>query len=171
MVQAATLLRAKRPEARFRLIVADSMSDAFLQTFPLPTWLEVVRDTNYQLRREMDFAWTASGTATVENALLGLPMAVVYRTQPINMFLGRHLVRILYIGMVNLIAQKGICPELIQEQCHPALLARFADDLFSSPDRYQEMIHDLHQVRKKIGPRSATRSTAEYILAHFHPQT
>ena len=150
MIQASQLLRSRMPSARFQLLTADSIPDSFMERFPIPDWIEIVRDKNYQRRKEFSFAWCASGTATVENALLAIPMTVVYKINPLNMFLGRRLVRIPYIGMVNLIAQKGICPELIQEQCQPEMLARTAEDILSSPARYEEMIQDL----KKFGKRS-----------------
>ncbi len=163
LLKAASLLRERRPNTRFILPLADTLPESFLQEFENPPWLEICRDTGYQKRREMTLAWTASGTATVENALLGLPMAVVYRTSRLNMTVGRRLVRVPYIGMVNLIAEKGICPEFIQEQCHPQSLARWADELLDNPLRYQEMIDDLSVVRKRIGERSASRQTAEAI--------
>ncbi|MBD3267115.1 lipid-A-disaccharide synthase [bacterium] len=167
MLKAAAILREKKPNARFLLPLADTMDEAYLNRFEIPSWIEVCRDTHYQRRRQIDFAWTASGTATVENALLGIPMAVVYRTNPINIAIGRRLIRIAYIGMVNLIAEKGICPEFIQEQCQPALLARYADALLSSSERYREMLADLKRVREKMGEEQASRKTARLLLQHM----
>lgn len=164
MIKASQILKNRIPEARFALLAADALTDDLLQRFALPAWIEIIRDTNYQFRRNFSYAWCASGTATVENALLAIPMTVVYKINPINMFLGRRLVRIPYIGMVNLIAQKGICPELIQEQCQPEMLARSAEEILTSPTRYEEMIHDLKKVREKIGEASASKTTASKIL-------
>lgn len=163
LLKAASLLRELRPNCRFLLPLADNLPDSFLGEFAIPRWVEVCRDPQYQRRQELTFAWTASGTATVENALLGLPMAVVYHTNPLNMIIGRRLVRIPYIGMVNLIAEKGICPEFVQEQCQPLALARYADELLDNPQRYKEMIDDLATVRKKIGEQPASRRAAEAI--------
>ncbi|MGC9326157.1 MAG: lipid-A-disaccharide synthase [Candidatus Hinthialibacter sp.] len=163
LLQAASLLREKRPGCRFILPLADALPDSVLQPFKIPEWVEIRRDVNYQIRREITFAWTASGTATVENALLGVPMAVVYRTHKLNMYIGRRLVRVPYIGMVNLIAGKGICPEFIQEQCHPPALARCADELLDNPERCQDMINDLAGVRRKLGSQSASQRAAQAI--------
>jgi lipid-A-disaccharide synthase len=165
MIAAAKIMRERHPRTRFILPLADTLPESFLATFHVPDWIEICRDTRYQHRQTITFAWTASGTATVENALLGIPMAVVYKIHPFNMFLGRRLVRILYIGMVNLIAQKGICPEFIQEQCQPDMLARFTEDLLASPDRYREMLHDLRKVREKIGESPASTRLANQLLA------
>ena len=163
LLRAATLLRERRPACRFFLPLADTLDESLLQDFRLPSWIAIHRDSQYQLRQTLTFAWTASGTATVENALLGLPMAVVYRTGRMNMFIGRRLVRVPYIGMVNLIAQKGICAEFVQEQCQPEALARHADELLSSPARYEEMKQDLAQVRQKMGPLPASLRAAQAI--------
>ncbi|HOJ59456.1 MAG TPA: lipid-A-disaccharide synthase [bacterium] len=172
LLRAAVRLRERRPECRFFLPLADTLDESILQAFRLPSWIEVHRDPQYQLRRTLTFAWTASGTATVENALLGLPMAVVYRTGRMNMFIGRRLVRVPYIGMVNLIAQKGICAEFVQEQCQPEALARHADELLSSPARYEEMKQDLARVRQKMGPTPASLRAAqaiqEFLVNHIN---
>lgn len=164
LLKAAERFRVQRPEARFLLPLADSLPESILDKFEIPAWIEVCRDSGYTRRREITFAWTASGTATVENALLEIPMAVVFRTNPVNMFIGRRLVRIPYIGMVNLIAQKGICPEFIQEQCQPITLARYADEFLASPRRYEEMKQDLRAVRERMGQEPASIRTAQAII-------
>ncbi|MBI1389291.1 MAG: lipid-A-disaccharide synthase [bacterium] len=167
MIKAAEIVRAALPRARFFMPLAETLPDSFLASFNPPPWLETGRDPDYQRRSRLTYAWTASGTATVENALLGLPMAVTYHSNPINVFLGRRLIRIPYIGMVNLIAEKGICPEFVQEQCHPAQLARHALELLSNPERYREMIGDLGVVRRKMGGAPASSRAAQSILNYF----
>ncbi len=168
LIQAAKRLRERNPRARFLFPLASSLPEDALKRFDLPSWIEIRRDPDYRLRKEITFAWTASGTATLENALLGIPMAVVYRTGPVNIFLGRRLVRAPYIGMVNLIAQKGICAEFIQEQCHPESLARHTQTILSSPSRYQEMKDDLKTVRLRLGEKRASANAAREILDCFN---
>lgn len=163
LLRAAELYRRRNSQASFLFPLADALPESFLREFDIPSWIQVCRDSNYHHRRQLTCAWTASGTATVENALLGIPMAVVYKTSRFNMMIGRRLVRIPYIGMVNLIAQKGICPEFIQEQFQPESLVRWAEEILSSPERYHEMKTDLDNVRRKIGDISATRQTAGAI--------
>ncbi|MDP8246222.1 MAG: lipid-A-disaccharide synthase [Candidatus Hinthialibacter antarcticus] len=165
LLSAAKRLRKQKPETQFFLPLAETLPESFLQNFDLPDWLEVGRDPDYARRKQLTFAWTASGTATMENALLGLPMAVVYRSGAVNAFLARRLIRVPYIGMVNLIAQKGICPEFIQEQCHPEQLARHAEEFLSDAQRYQEMIDDLNALRQKLGGENAAQRAAQAIHA------
>ncbi len=165
MIQAAKLLKTKLPSAHFILFLAESLTETILPKFKIPNWIEVCQDSNYSRRKSLDFAWTCSGTATVENALLGIPMTIVYRTGRINMSIGRRLVRVPYIGMVNLVAQKGICPEYIQEQCQPEVLAQSAEEILTSPFLYQEMKADLKTVRHKIGEQKASVNAAREILS------
>ena len=163
MLNAAVEVREKIPRARFVFPLAQSLPENTVNEFTIPPWVEVCRDPDYQRRLAMTFAWTSSGTATVENALLGLPMAVVYRSNWVNVMIGRWLIRVPYIGMVNLIAQKGICPEFIQEQCHPRQLARYAVGLLQNPVRYREMVDDLQSIRWKLSPIQNQRSAAETL--------
>lgn len=163
MVKAAEEVRNKIPAAQFVFPLAQSLPENFVNEFELPSWIEVCRDPDYQRRVSMTFAWTSSGTATVENALLGLPMAVVYRSNWVNVMIGRWLIRVPYIGMVNLIAQKGICPEFIQEQCHPRQLAGFALSLLNNPPRYREMAGDLQSIRRKLSQNQNQHSAAKVL--------
>lgn len=165
LLEAAAQLKTQKPNAQFYLPLAETLPESFLRNFDIPSWLEVGRDPDYVRRRQLTFAWTASGTATMENALLGLPMAVVYRSGAVNAIIGRRLVRVPYIGMVNLIAQKGICPEFVQEQCHPMQLARHAEEFLSNEARYQEMIVDLKAVRQKLGGSDTIAQAAQAIHA------
>lgn len=68
-------------------------------------------------------ALTKSGTSTLELAMAGVPMAVTYRVNPISAFLGRRLIKVPYVAMINLLAGRALVPELLQEQCQPDILA------------------------------------------------
>lgn len=164
MLTAAARLRETRPSATFVLPLSSALPDDALGGFDVPSWVEVVRDPDYTHRRNMTLAWTKSGTSTVENALLQIPMAVLYRSSWLNAWLARRYVRVPYIGMVNLIAQKGICPEFIQEQFQPEPLLRFTEELLSSPERYKDMKNDLRIVRERLGRETASTRTAGAIL-------
>ena len=75
-------------------------------------------------------ALTKSGTSTLELALAGVPMAVTYRVNPLTAFLARRLIKVPYVAMVNLLVGREIVPELLQEHCTPAILAREVQALF-----------------------------------------
>ena len=94
---------------------------------------------------------TASGTATVQTALHGTPMVIVYRVSPLTYRLLRRLVTVDTIGMVNLIAGERIVPELIQEAFTPATVAGEAISMLTDEDRVNRIRAGLARVREKLG--------------------
>ena len=80
-------------------------------------------------------ALTKSGTSTLELAMAGVPMAVTYRVNPISGFLGRRLIKIPYVAMINLLSGRALVPELLQEQCRPDVLAATLLTLLRAPDQ------------------------------------
>jgi lipid-A-disaccharide synthase len=119
-----------------------------------------------------DVVVTASGTATVQAALHGKPMVVVYRLQPLTYKLGKPLVRVSTYCMVNLVAGEPVVEELIQNACTPDAVARAAIDLMTNPHRAAEMKHQLKMVCEKLGGPGASARAATAILevAHRHKE-
>jgi lipid-A-disaccharide synthase len=106
-------------------------------------------------------AVVASGTATVEAAMMGTPMVVVYRVSPLTWALGRPLVHVKNFAMVNLIAEKQVVPELIQGNFTAEKVAtKLREILFDGPVR-EKMKTDLAQVRARMKSGNDSRSTAE----------
>ncbi|HWF85046.1 MAG TPA: lipid-A-disaccharide synthase [Vicinamibacterales bacterium] len=111
-----------------------------------------------------DVALTASGTATVQTALHNTPMVIVYRLSPMTYRIGRRLVKVDTVGMVNLIAGEKIVPELIQEAFTPEAVAREAVSMLTDPARVATIREGLARVRAKLGGPGASRRAAEAIL-------
>jgi lipid-A-disaccharide synthase len=109
-------------------------------------------------------AWTASGTATLECALLDVPMVVGYRLQPLSYAIARLLVRVPHVALVNLIAEERVAPELIQGQWRPDRLADVTRRLLASGAEGQHSA--LQRVRRQLGPPGASRHAAEAVLEH-----
>jgi lipid-A-disaccharide synthase len=107
----------------------------------------------------------ASGTATLETACLGTPMIVVYRTSWLSYLLGRLLIRIKNIGLVNIVAGKTIVPELIQHQVEAMRLANTAARFLQDKDLRASVREELHQVKQKLGKPGASSLVAKTILA------
>jgi lipid-A-disaccharide synthase len=129
--------------------------------------LFVVNDT-YNALAAADLAIVSSGTATIETALLGKPMIVVYRLSALTARLARPLVKTKFFGMVNLIAGRAVVPELIQDDFTPQRLATEAESLLSgSPSgnlRVSEMKLRLQEVQKLLGPPGAVERAADEIV-------
>jgi lipid-A-disaccharide synthase len=108
-----------------------------------------------------DCAIVASGTATVEAALLGTPMAVIYRVSPLSAFFLRRMIRSPFFAMVNLIAERKIVPELIQDDFTPEAVEHEIRGLLNSPPAREKMKAALAEVRARLGPRGAIERASE----------
>lgn len=120
-----------------------------------------VEGATYDALAAADCAIVASGTATVEAALLGTPMVVVYRVSPTSAFVLKRMVRSPFIAMVNLIAGRRVVPELIQDQFTSAALEKEVRKLLESPSARDEMKAGLAEVRTKLGPGGAIERAAD----------
>jgi len=120
-----------------------------------------VEGATYDALAAADCAIVASGTATIEAALLGTPMVVVYRVSPSSAFVLRRMVRSPFIAMVNLIAGRRVVPELIQDQFTPAAVEQEVRCLLESDSAREEMKAGLAEVRAKLGPAGAIERAAD----------
>lgn len=124
----------------------------------------VVTGRTLQVLRDADAAMVASGTATVEAALMRCPMIVVYHTAPITYLVARCLVRVDHIGMVNIVAGKKICPEFIQGEARARPMADALRPLLSDTPARREMLKELDRVREALGKGGAASRAAEIVL-------
>ncbi len=118
----------------------------------------------YDALASSDAAIVSSGTATVETALLDVPMVVVYRVTPLTAFLAKPLVRTPFFSMVNLIAEKRIVPELIQSDFTPERVSKKVVQLLRDPTAREVMRAGLAEVRRRLGPPGAVDRAADAIL-------
>lgn len=110
-------------------------------------------------------AWTASGTATLECALLDVPMIVGYRLQPLSYAVAKALVRVPHVALANLIADERVAPELIQRAWTGEALAELTTDLVNTG--LEEQRAGLARVRRRLGRQGASGRAAEAIIEHL----
>ena len=122
-------------------------------------------DDQYEaLVRAADVAAVASGTATLETALLGTPLAVVYRLHPLTYWMGRSLVHVDHIAMPNLIAERRAVPELVQGAFTPEALARELEGLLLDAGRRAAVLESLTDIRHRLeGPPPFPTAAAEVL--------
>ncbi|MFY9691117.1 MAG: lipid-A-disaccharide synthase [Candidatus Acidiferrales bacterium] len=120
-----------------------------------------VEGATYDALAAADCAIVASGTATIEGALLGTPMVVVYRVARTTAAILRRMLRTPFISMANLVAGRRVVPELIQDDFTPAAVAAEVRYLLESPDGRDEMISGLAEARSKLGPGGAIERAAD----------
>ena len=134
------------------------------ELLPNPSALTLVLGDTYNALAAADAAIICSGTATVEAALLDVPMVVVYKVSKLTALLAKPLIRTKFFGMVNLIADREVAPELIQENFRSERIAHEVQRLLV-PARAVQARSDLAEVRRRLGPPGAVERAAEAILA------
>jgi lipid-A-disaccharide synthase len=125
--------------------------------------LRVLAGETYNALAAADAAIVSSGTATVEAALLDAPMVVVYRVSPVTATLAKPLVRTPYFAMVNLIAEKKVVPELVQDDFTPEKVSHEVLRLLQDPNARSRLRMGLAEVRAKLGPSGAVDRAADSI--------
>jgi lipid-A-disaccharide synthase len=168
MVRAAGMIAAEFPRTQFLIPRAPHLDDALFA--PLETWPSgaqrpvVVEHAADAVLAAADVAIVASGTATVQAALHGCPMVVVYRVAPLTYRLGKPLVKVQTYAMANLIAGRRVVPELIQEDFTPEAAAGEALKVLRDPAHAARVRADLAEVRARLGDAGASRRAAEAVL-------
>jgi lipid-A-disaccharide synthase len=127
--------------------------------------IRVVENNIYDVMRISDVVIVASGTATVEAAIMGAPMIVVYRVSPLTYLLGKLLIKVKNIGMVNIIAGKTVVPELIQKDVTPEKIASAVLQILENPSKQEEIKKELSSLKEKIGNPGASFRAAQIIIS------
>ncbi len=131
---------------------------------PHPPPLHFIADRPFDLMRSCDLILAASGTVTLEIALMQVPMVVVYRMAPLSYAILSRLVTIPHIALCNIVAEAAIVPELIQQQATAANLTRIAADLLASPTQRATMKQQLAQIRGRLREGDPAQRVAELAL-------
>ncbi len=127
--------------------------------------IRILQGRTPEAMRAADFLLAVSGTVTLEAAVLGTPMLITYRLANLTYWLARLLVRVRWIGLPNIVADRTVVPELIQAAATPAALARTAVQYLESPERSTEMREALAEVRRRLGSPGAAERAARELLA------
>lgn len=168
MVRTAGIIAARLPSAQFVVARAPHLDDELLA--PLADWPSgaarpaVIAGQTDAVLASADVAVVASGTVTVQAALHGCPMVVVYRVAPITYKLGMPLLHVDTYAMVNLVAGSKVVPELMQDDFTPEAAASEALRVLLDPAHASTVKADLAAVRSKLGTAGASRRAAEAVI-------
>lgn len=166
MVRSAEILKERYPRMQCLLPVAPTLDAQFVETFmgrpSVP--IRLVGGDLYGVLGACDAALVTSGTATLETAITGVPMVIVYRASPISYWIGRLVVKVPHIGLVNLVAGEQVVPELIQGNATPERLAREATAILENSEIRSSMISNLRAVKEMLGGGGAAERTASLAL-------
>ena len=166
MIKAAEILSRRYPELGCIIPLASTITEDHIASLVrgAPVKIRVSRESIYTLLSACDLALVTSGTATLETAIMGVPMVIVYRISPVSYRIGKMVVRVPHIGLVNLVAEQRVVPELIQDDVTPERLAQEALPLIRGGQERENMIKNLELVRHRLGQGGASDRVAEMAL-------
>lgn len=167
MLAAAGMIRKRFPDAGFLLPPAPGIDRARIHDQVSRSGVPVqIADTCFnEALAACDLVLVASGTATLQAAIMETPMIICYRVSFLTYWIGRLLIRVPHIGLANIVAGRGVVPELIQHEVTPSRIAAQALQILGDARRLQEMRRDLRQVREKLGRGGAARRVAAIAAA------
>ena len=168
MLEAALLLGARHPDLRFEVSAANPRLAAWMREHIAARQLDsnfcpIGMDRFYALAQEATVGMVCSGTATLEAAYFGLPMLITYKVAPLTYLAGRLLVRVPYLGMPNVLANKEVAPELLQEAASPGALARVMESLLMEPSRREAQRAAFRDIIAALGEPGAGARAARTV--------
>jgi lipid-A-disaccharide synthase len=170
LLASAHLLQKEIPDLQFIIPLAPGIPQTILssqmENISIP--VKVVEGFTYDVMNLSELLITASGTATLEGAILGKPMIIIYRVSFPSYWIGRALIRVDHIGLVNLVAGREIVPELIQNDITPQRITEEALRILKNPVLCQRMIESMGEVRQNLGEPGAAQRAARIVCSMLH---
>ena len=174
MLESARRLNAGRPNGvALAVAQADSLGSGELTPFLElgPKDVKLVAGHTHDLQNAADVILTASGTATLETALMLTPMVVIYRLKLLSYQIFRRMVKIEHVAMANLIAGEEVVPELLQNDARPDNIVTELNRILDSPEDRRRMVEGLTLIRKKLGGQGASLRAARLLLETINSRT
>jgi len=166
MLQSASLLRERFGELQFILPLAPGVDRGLVDGFLAAADVDVtvVEGKNYDVIQVCDLIIATSGTVTMEIALFGVPMVIIYKVAPLTYAIASRLVQVEHAGICNIIAGERVVPELIQHEAQPLRIAAEVESMLTDGERYASIREKLLDVRAKLGEPGAPRRVAALAL-------
>lgn len=164
--ESARLLRERHPDVQFVLPLASTLSPDDLKPLDhLSLPLTVVRERSVEVMDACDAILTVSGTVTLEIALKGVPMVIIYRVSPLTYQIGKRVIRVDHIGLCNIVAGERIVPELIQDDAEPEKIAAELHRYLVDREYAATVSRRLCSVRERLGSPGAAGRVADIALS------
>jgi lipid-A-disaccharide synthase len=144
-----------------------SVTQSVLQEDPNKSFFRILTRDSRDILANSDFAFVKSGTSSLEAALVGIPFLITYKISPLSWCVGSILIRSSMKGLVNLIAQKRIVPELFQNEAKPRELARLALEYLEVPEKSAAMRVQLAKIREQLSVRCASEAVATAVSSYL----
>jgi lipid-A-disaccharide synthase len=169
ILEASKYIKEKYTSAQFLLPVAESIQENYLKR-QIPSeysYIKSVWGKNFDVMKASDLLITKSGTSTLEAAIIGTPMIIVYKTSAFSIYLAKFLVHVRFAGLPNLLAGKEIVPELLQSKANAKDIAEKAIYYLENRDELYKMREELKTVKSLLGEAGASKKTAGIIVDHL----
>ncbi|GJL78604.1 MAG: lipid-A-disaccharide synthase [Nitrospinaceae bacterium] len=169
MVEAAEKIQKELSNCQFVLPIADSIDPEMIRQKlnGNPLDIRLVTGKTYDVMNCCDFVIIASGSATLEAGILGCPMVIVYKLNPITYYLARILIDTEMIGLVNIVAGEPVAAELIQGEANAENIKQEAVDLLNNPERLKAVKSRLLKIRESLGEPGVMKRVAESICQYL----
>ncbi|MBN2281441.1 MAG: lipid-A-disaccharide synthase [Candidatus Marinimicrobia bacterium] len=164
MIESALKIRGKYEDMKFVVAMAPGLDFSSYEQKYSYDWLLWKKGQNDAIMQQAEYLIMVSGTASLEAALMGSPMLIIYRTSQITYYLAKKLARVEFIGLANIIAQRKGIHELIQHEVTAGNIFKEIDNLLQNPSERQRFETFYADVRQKIGGPGASQKTAKLIL-------
>lgn len=165
MIQAAEKIRSELGSCQFLLPIADSINpDLIRQRLGAnPLGIQLIQGETYDVMNSCDTLIIASGSATLEAGILGCPMVIVYKLNPLTHWLARLLIKIPLVGLVNIVAGEEVVPELIQHKVTAENISSEVLAILRTPEKEQAVRERLLKIRKSLGEPGVMKLVAKRI--------
>ncbi len=166
IIEAARILKNRFPDLRFILPLASSLSRDDIEPFLHASVLDVivVEGKSHDVIQVCDAIITVSGTVTLEIALLGVPMVIIYKVSPLTYFVGKRLIRVAHIGLCNIVASNRVVKELLQHEANPEFIAEEIGRILADT-AYADGIRDnLRIVSERLGEGDCSSRVAGILM-------
>lgn len=167
LLASAHLLQEEIPDLQFVIPLAPGIPKTILSPWMknISVPVTVVEGFTYDVMNLSELLIAASGTVTLEGAILRKPMIIIYKVSLPSSWIARVLIRVDHIGLVNLVAEKEIAPELLQRDANPKRISNEALRILRDPLLSRKMVESMGEVRQKLGEPGAAQRAAHIVLS------
>ncbi len=167
---AAERLRAKHPDLSFHCIRAPHFSEDYLRGLwrsDFPLFFMDESENRYRFMRTCQCILAASGTATLETGLAGVPTLVAYKVSPLSYWIGKCVLHVPWISLTNLILNREVFPEHLEKEAEPEALAYRLERWLSHPEELSAIRRDLEELRRLCGEAGSARRAAQALISEL----
>lgn len=157
------------PNYQFVIAGMNHFEKSFYEQYITNSNITVLFNMTYQILHVATAAIVVSGSATLETAIIGTPQIIVYKTNPITFWIGKNLVKLKFIGLPNIIMDRAIVPEILQENMTPAAIRDVLDKILYDKKYRQKNMDDYKELAVKLGGPGASKRTATLINRYMNP--